>query len=159
MNFGLPNLTKQKKKLRKTTKCQTKKNPRNTTKCHNIFAIFFIPNCGRSQFDIIILFFTSTTFSQQILGEKLLLVLKLYIKNKQTKRKHKKIVRETVNFGSPNLAILKKKSKNTTKYYNIFTIPSLLGSEEIFFILYERNAISIIFLGQNLNDKLLLVLN
>ena len=159
MNFGLPNLTKQKKKPRKTTKCHIKKNPRNTTKCHNIFAIFFIPSCGRFQFEIIILFFTSTAFSQQILGKKLLLVLKLYIKNKQTKRKHKKIVRETVNFGSPNLAILKKKSKNTTKYYNIFTIPSLLGSEEIFFILYERNAISIIFLGQNLNDKLLLVLN
>ena len=129
MNFGLPNLTKQKKKSRKTTKCHIKKNPRNTTKCHNIFAIFFIPSYGRSQFDIIILFFMSTVFSQQILGEKLLLVLKLYIKNKQTKRQHKKIVFETVNFGSPNLAILKKKSKNTTKYYNIFTIPSFLGSE------------------------------
>ena len=101
----------------------------------------------------------STVFSQQILGEKLLLVLKLYIKNKQTKRQHKKIVFETVNFGSPNLTILKKEFKNPTKYYNIFTIPSFLGSEEIFFILYERNAISIIFLGQNLNDKLLLVLN
>ena len=101
MNFGLPNLTKQKKK------------PRKTTKCHNIFANFFIPSCGRSQFDIIILFFMSTTFSEQILGEKLLLVLKLYIKNKQTKRQHKKIVCETVNFGSPNLTILKKKSKNT----------------------------------------------
>ena len=74
-----------------------------------------------------------------MLGEKLLLVLKLYIKNKQTKRQHKKIVYETVNFGSPNLTILKKKSKNTTKYYNIFTIPSFLGYEEIFFILFERN--------------------
>ena len=75
-----------------------------------------------------------TSFSQQFLGEKLLLVLKLYIKNKQTKRQHKKIVFETVNFGSPNLTILKKKSKNTTKYYNIFTIPLFLGSEEIVFI-------------------------
>ena len=87
------------------------------------------------------------------------LVLKLYIKNKQTKRQHKKIVCETVNFGSLNLTILKKKFKNTTKYYNIFTIPSFLGSKEIYFILFERNATSIIFLEQILNDKLLLVLN
>ena len=48
MNFGLPNLTKQKKKPRKATKCHTKKNPRNITKCYNIFAIFFISSCGRS---------------------------------------------------------------------------------------------------------------
>ena len=82
MNFGLPNLTKQKNKFRNTTKCHTKKNPRNTTKCHNIFAIFFIPSYGRSQFDIIILFFMSIAFSQLILGEKLLLVLKLCIKKK-----------------------------------------------------------------------------
>ena len=102
----------------------------NTTKCHNIFAIFFIPSCGTFQFEIIILFFTSTAFSQKILGEKLLLVLKLYIKNKQTKRQHKKIMCETMNFGSPNLTILKKKSKNTTKYYNIFTIPSV-GEQKI----------------------------
>ena len=129
MNFGSPNLIKQKKKPKNTTKCYTKNNPRNTTKCHNIFAIFFISNCGRSQFDIIILFFTSTTFSQQILGEKLLLVLKLCIKNKQTKRQHKKIVCETMIFGSPNFTILKNKSKNTTKYHNIFTIASFLGSE------------------------------
>ena len=130
MNFSLPNLTKQKRKPRKTTKCHIKKNPRKTTKCHNIFAIFFIPSYGRSQFDIIIFFFTFTTFSQQILGQKLLLVLKLCIKNKQTKRQHKKIVCETLNFGSPNLTILRNKSKNTKNYYNIFTIPSFLGSEE-----------------------------
>ena len=36
---------------------------------------------------------------------------------------------EIVNFDSPNLTILKKKSKNTTKYHNIFTISSFLGSE------------------------------
>ena len=36
---------------------------------------------------------------------------------------------EIVNFGSPNLIILKNKSKNTTKYHNIFTISSFLGSE------------------------------
>ena len=44
---------------------------------------FFISRCGRSQFDNNILFFTSTAFSQQILGENLLLVLKLsFEKNK-----------------------------------------------------------------------------
>ena len=129
MNFGSLNLTKQKIKLRNTTKCHTKKNPRNTTKCHNIFTIFFISSYGRSQFDILLFyFFTSTAFSQQILDEKLLLVLKLRIK-KKAKIQQKKIVCETVNFGSPNLTILKKKSKSTTKYHNVFTIPSFLGSE------------------------------
>ena len=34
---------------------------------------------------------------------------------------------EIVNFGSLNLIILKKKSKNTKKYHNIFTISSFLG--------------------------------
>ena len=29
---------------------------------------------------------------------------------------------EIMNFGSPNLIILKKKSKNITKYHNIFTV-------------------------------------
>ena len=130
MNFGSPNLTKQKKKLKNTAKCHTKKNPRNTTKYHNIFTIFFISNYRRSQFDNIILFFTSTASSQQIFDEKLLLILKLCIKKKkQTKRQHKKIVRETVIFGSPNLTILIKKFKNTTKYHNIFTIASFLGFE------------------------------
>ena len=89
---------------------------------------FFISSCGRSQFDIIILFITSRVFSQQILDENLLLVLKLCIKKKKKQKKkqqqHKKIVCEIVNFGSPNLIILKKKSKNITKYHNIFTIPS-----------------------------------
>ena len=60
---------------------------------------------------------------------KLLLVLKLCIKKKQIKRQQKKIVCEIVNFGSPNLTILKKKSKNTIKYYNVLTIPSFLGFE------------------------------
>ena len=58
----------------------------------HFYNIFFISNCGRSQFDIIILFFTFTIFLQQIFGEKLLLVLKLCIKKIQTKRQHKKIV-------------------------------------------------------------------
>ena len=147
MNFGSPNLTKQKKKLKNTAKCHTKKNPRNTTKYHNIFAIFFISNYRRSQFDNIILFFTSTTFSQQIFDEKLLLILKLCIKkkNKQTKRQHKKIVCETVIFGSPNLTILKKKFKNTTKYHNIFTIPSFLGFEYTFFYFIWEKCIHNIF--------------
>ena len=88
---------------------------------------FSFPAVVGLNFILLFYFFTSTVFSQQILGEKLLLVLKLCIKNKQTKRQHKKIVCETVNFGSPNLTILKKKSKNSTEYHNIFTIPSFLG--------------------------------
>ena len=91
MNFGSPNLTKQIKKPRNTTKCHTKKNPRNTTKCHNIFAIFFISNYGRSQFDIIILIFTSIAFSQRIFGEKLLLVSKLCIKTNKRKDNTRKL--------------------------------------------------------------------
>ena len=55
-----------------------------------------------------------TTFSQQILSDKLLLILKVCIKKKKTKRQHKKIVHEIVNFGSPNWIKLKKKSKNIT---------------------------------------------
>ena len=55
--------------------------------------IFFISNCGRSPFDIIILFITSTVFSQQILDENLLLVLKLCIKKKK-KNKNKKTTQE-----------------------------------------------------------------
>ena len=34
--------------------------------------------------------------------------------------------KKTENFGSPNLAKLKNKSRNTTKYHSIFTIPSIL---------------------------------
>ena len=48
MNFGLLNLTKQKKKSRNTTKCHTKNKFRNITKHHNILVIFFISSCGRS---------------------------------------------------------------------------------------------------------------
>ena len=49
--------------------------------------------------------------------------------------------------------------KNTTKYHNIFTISSFLGSGYIYiFFLFEKNATFITFLEQNLNDKLLLVL-
>ena len=57
------------------------------------------------------------------------------------------------------LYILKKKFKNTTKYYNMFTILSFLGSKYNIFILFEGNATSITFLKQILNDKLLSVLN
>ena len=70
---------------------------------------------------------------QQIFGENLLMVLKLCIKkkkkktNKQNENTRKLCV--TLIFGSPNLTILKKKSKNTIKYHNIFSIPSFLGSE------------------------------
>ena len=96
MNLAYQIWLHKKRSLGRQQNVTQKKNPRNTTKCHNIFAISFIPNYGRSQFDIIILFFKSTAFSQQILGEKLLLVLKLCIKNKQTKRQHEKIVCENL---------------------------------------------------------------
>ena len=45
--------------------------------------IFFISSCVMFQFDIIILFFTFTLFSEQIFDEKLLLVLKLCILKKK----------------------------------------------------------------------------
>ena len=41
-------------------------------------------------------------------------------KHLQTKNQQKKIVRETVNFCTPNLTKLKKKSKNITKCHNTF---------------------------------------
>ena len=63
---------------------------------------------------------------------------------------------EIVIFYSPNLIILKKKSKNITKYHNIFIFRIRI---DIFFILFERNATFITFLEQILNHKLLLVLN
>ena len=77
MNFGSPNLTKQKKKPRNTTKCHTKKNPKNTTKCHNIFIIYFLfPTVVGLSLILLFYFFMSIVFSQQIFGEKLLMVLK-----------------------------------------------------------------------------------
>ena len=61
------------------------------------------------------LIFTSTAFSQQILDNKLLLVLKLCINKKNKKQKKQKdntrklCVKRTVNFGSPNLTLYTKK--------------------------------------------------
>ena len=56
------------------------------------------------------LIFTSIVFSQQILGKKLLLVLKLCIKkNKQKDNTRKLCMKRTMNFGSPNLTICSKK--------------------------------------------------
>ena len=43
---------------------------------------------------------------------------------------------EIMNFGSLNLIILNKKSKNITKYHNIFTISSFLKSEYIYIYIY-----------------------
>ena len=63
----------------------------------------------------------SKAFILQILCNKLLLILNCAVK-KQIKSQLKKIVPETVNFGSQILTKLKKKSRNTTKYHNIFTI-------------------------------------
>ena len=83
------------------------------------------------------LIFTSTTFSQQILGNKLLLVLKLCInKKKKKKKKNKKTIQENCAWNVQWilahpiwLYILKKKSNNITKYQNIFTILLFLGFE------------------------------
>ena len=56
------------------------------------------------------LIFTSTIFSQRILGNKLLLALKLCIKKKKQKDNTRKLcVKCIVNFGSPNLTIYTKK--------------------------------------------------
>ena len=63
----------------------------------------------------------SIAFILQILCNKLLLILNCAIK-KQIKSQLKKIVPETVNFGLQILIKSKRKSRNITKYYNIFTI-------------------------------------
>ena len=63
----------------------------------------------------------SIAFILQILCNKLLLILNCAIK-KQIKSQLKKIVPETVNFGLQILIKPKRKSRNITKYYNIFTI-------------------------------------
>ena len=118
MNFGSPNLTKQKKRILGTKQ--------NVTTFLQYF--LFLVVVGLSLIFYYFIFYIHSIFTKN-LSEKLLLVLKLCILKKQTKRQHKKIMCETVNFGSPNLTILKKMSKNTTKYHNMFTIPSFLGSE------------------------------
>lgn len=124
MSFGLLNLTKQKKKPRNTTKCHTKKKFRNITKCHNIFVIFFISSCGRSQFDIILFNFYVHSIFTKNLRQKLLLFLKLCIKKKQ---RNKKTIQENCAWNvwwilaHPIwLYILKKKSKNTNKILKHF---------------------------------------
>ena len=68
---------------------------------------------------------------------------------------------ETVNFWAPNLAKLKEKSRKTTKCHNIFTIPLfsvVVNFDLIYYYLFDRNAISIIFSKQILNGKLFLIL-
>ena len=67
---------------------------------------------------------------------------------------------EIVNFGSLNLIILKKKSKNTTNITIFSQYLHFYNPNRFFFlILFERNATFITFLEQIVNDKLLLVLN
>ena len=68
-------------------------------------------------------------------------------KKQQRKNQQKKIVCETVNFCSSNMTKPKKKSRNTTKCHNIFTIPlfsAVVSSGLIYYYLFYRNAISII---------------
>ena len=53
-----------------------------------------------------------------------------------------------MNFCSPNLTKPKKKSRNVTKYHNIFTISLFLAVESfgmIYDYLFYKNAMSIIF--------------
>ena len=50
-------------------------------------------------------------------------LLKMVRKEKNIKSQPKKIVYETVNFGSTKLLNQQKLSKNTTKWHNIFIIP------------------------------------
>ena len=98
----------------------------------------------------------STIFSQQIIGGKLLLVLNCAFK-KQTKSQLKKIVSETVNYGSPNFTRPKKKIRNTTKYHNIFTISfiSSCGRSRYDILFFTLTIIS----QQILSGKLLLAIN
>ena len=85
---------------------------------------------------------TFTIFSKSILGGKLLLVLNCAFK-KQTKSQLKKIVSETVNFGSLNFTKPKKKPRNTIKYHNIFTISFISNCgrsrSDFFFFFYVHN--------------------
>ena len=98
----------------------------------------------------------STIFSQQIIGGKLLLVLNCAFK-KQTKSQLKKIVSETVNFGSLNFTKPKKKPRNTIKYHNIFTISfiSNCGRSRSDILFFTLTIIS----QQILSGKLLLAIN
>ena len=97
------------------------------------------------------LIFTSITFSQQILGRKLLLVLKLCIKkNKQKDNTRKLCMKRTVNYDSPNLTIFtktmnfgllnltkqKKKLRNTTKYHTKKKFKNITKCHNIFIIFF-----------------------
>ena len=55
MNFGSPNLTKQKE--RRSLRTQQNVTQKRIIGTQQNITIFFISNCRRSQFDIIILFF------------------------------------------------------------------------------------------------------
>ena len=68
---------------------------------------------------------------------------------------------EIVHFCAPNLTKLKEKSRKTAKCHNIFTIPLfsvVVNFGLIYYYLFYRNVISIIFSKKILNDKLLLIL-
>ena len=156
MNFGSTNWLNKKKQ--KTKKARNTINVTIFSQC-----LYFI--YGGPWYDIFIILFqsnaSSTTFSQQILCGKLLLVFnwdnhfKLCIKKKKqnktkqhTKNQQKKIVHEIVNFCSPNLTKPKKNSRNTTKCYNIFTIllfSTVVSFGLIYYYLFYRNSIFIIF--------------
>ena len=71
----------------------------------------------------------------------------MHKKNKKIKTNWIKFC-EIVNFCSTNLIKPKKKSRNTRKCHNIFTIllfPVVVNFGLIYYYLFYRNAISIIF--------------
>ena len=92
MNFGLPNLTKQKKR-RSLGRQQnvTQKRIIGTQQNVTTFSQFFLFPAMIGFSLILFYFFMFTAFSQQILGEKLLLVLKLCIKKKKQKDNTRKL--------------------------------------------------------------------
>ena len=76
----------------------------------------------------------SKAFKQQVLCNKLLLILNFAIKKQKKKKTNwKKIVPKTVNFGSQILTKPKKNSKNTTKFHNIFTISFISNCDRFWY--------------------------
>ena len=117
VNFGLLNFTKPKKKPRNQKK-----------KCHNIFTILFTSSCGRSRFDILLFYFWRP---QQILSNKLLLILKLCIK----KKKNKKATQENCAWNYEFWFSEFDKTKKEVKEYN--KISQHLHNTFIFRIRYD----------------------
>ena len=93
MNFGSPNLTKQKKKKSlRTQQNVTQKRIIGTHQNVTTFSQYFLfPTVVGLSLILLFYFFMSTSFLQQIFGEKLLLILKLCIKKKTIKDNTRKL--------------------------------------------------------------------